>query len=131
MATSDLEMHGSARRLTQFCSMRVEYQLDKVLIRMQGEFDLSCEEPFRAELAGALGEETTTLVLDLSGLTFIDSVGLGMLVKIQRETGEDGLGFSLHCAEGNVRSVLRQTGLDGVLPVVDPFGVVPRSESPV
>src|SRR2546423_15287298 len=98
----------SVKRLAQFCSMRVEHKLDMVLIRMHGEFDLSCEEPFLGELAGALEQRTTAIVLDLCGLTFIDSVGLGMLVALDGKTSEEGLHFSLLCGEGNVRSVLRQ-----------------------
>ena len=122
----------AAKRLAQLCSMRVEQQFDTVLIRLHGEFDLTCEEPFREELGHALDEETTTLVLDLCALTFIDSVGLGMLVALNRATSEDGLDLAVLCGEGHVRQVLRETGLDGVLPVVDPqTGVVPASDSPI
>jgi hypothetical protein len=35
------------------------------------------------------------------------------------------------CDEGYVREVLRETGLDGVLPVVDPHGSVHASDSPI
>lgn len=121
----------AAKRLAQLCSMRVEQQLDTVLIRLHGEFDLTCEEPFREELAGALDANTTTLVLDMRALTFIDSCGLRMLVTLDRATSEDGLDFTVLCGEGHVRGVLRETGLDGVLPVVGPSGVVPASDTPV
>ena len=121
----------TAKRLAQFCSMRVEQQLNTVLIRLHGEFDLSCEEPFREELARALDEDSTSLVLDLCALTFMDSVGLRTLVTINRTTSENDLDFTVLCGEGHVRRVLRETGLDGVLPVVDPSGTVPASDSPV
>jgi anti-sigma B factor antagonist len=121
----------AAKRLAQLCSMRVELELDTVMIRLHGEFDLTCEEPFRDELVRALDEDSTTLVLDLRALTFIDSVGLRMLVQLDRTTSEDGLDFTVLCGEGHVRWVLRETGLDGVLRVVDPSGEVPASDSPV
>jgi anti-anti-sigma factor len=121
----------TAKRLAQLCSMRVEQQPNTVLIRLHGEFDLSCEEPFREELARALDEDTTSLVLDLCALTFMDSVGLRTLVTINRATSENDLDFTVLCGEGHVRRVLRETGLDGVLPVVDPSGTVPASDSPV
>ena len=121
----------AAKRLAQLCSMSVEHQLDAVLIRLHGEFDLTCEEPFREELACTLEEGTTTLVLDLRALTFIDSVGLRMLVALDRATSADGLDFTVLCGEGHVRRVLRETGLDGVLPVVGPSGPVPAADSPV
>ena len=121
----------AVKRLAQFCSMRVEQELDTVLIRLHGEFDLTCEEPFREELASALDEDTTSLVLDLCALIFIDSCGLRMLVTLDRATSEDGLDFTVLCGEGNVRQVLRKTGLDGLLRVIGPSGAVPASDSPV
>jgi anti-sigma B factor antagonist len=111
--------------------MRVEQQPDTVLIRLQGEFDLTCEQPFSEELTFSLEADTTTLVLDLCALTFIDSVGLRMLVTLSRTTSEDGLDFTVLCSEGHVRRTLRETGLDGVLRVIDPSGPVPASDSPL
>jgi anti-sigma B factor antagonist len=121
----------AAKRLAQLCSMHVEQQLDTVVIGLHGEFDMTCEEPFSRELTHALEEGTTTLVLDLSALTFMDSVGLRMLVTLNMTTTEDGLDYTVICGEGYVRQVLRETGLDGVLPVVDPYGSVHASDSPV
>jgi anti-anti-sigma factor len=82
-------------------------------------------------LASALEEETTALVVDLRELTFMDSVGLRMLVTLNMATSEDGLDYTVICGEGYVRQVLRETGLDGVLPVVDPYGSVHASDSPI
>jgi anti-anti-sigma factor len=121
----------AAKRLAQLCSMHVVQQLDTVLVGLHGEFDLTCEQPFCEELASALEEETTTLVLDLRALTFMDSVGLRMLVTLNMATSEDGLDYTVICGDGYVRQLLRDTGLDGVLPVVDPYGAVPASDSPV
>jgi anti-sigma B factor antagonist len=121
----------AAKRLAQLCSMRVEQRLDSVLVVLHGEFDMTCEEPFCEELANTMEEETTALVLDLRALTFIDSVGLRMLVTLNVSTSEDGLDYTVICGEGYVRQVLRETGLDGVLPVVDPYGSVHASDSPV
>jgi anti-anti-sigma factor len=121
----------AAKRLAQLCSMRVEQQLDTVLIELHGEFDLTCEKPFCEEVAHALEGQTTALVLDLRALTFMDSVGLRMLVTLNMATSEDGRDYTVICGEGYVRQVLRDTGLDGVLPVVDPYGSVHASDSPV
>jgi anti-anti-sigma factor len=120
-----------AKRLAQVCSMHVEQQRDAVLIRLRGEFDVTCEEPFRNELACTLDEHTTALVLDLCALTFIDSAGLLMLLRINESTGQNALDFTVLCGQGHVRRVLRETGLDGVLPVVGPSGAVPTSDSPI
>jgi anti-sigma B factor antagonist len=112
--------------------MRVEQQPDTLLVALHGEFDLTCEAPFREQLARSREGHPANLVLDLCGLAFMDSVGVGMLVKLNRMTSEDGVTFTVLCGEGHVRRVLRETGLDGLLPVVDPgTGVLPASDSPV
>jgi anti-anti-sigma factor len=111
--------------------MRVERTLGTVLVRLHGEFDVACVERFEEELEGALDDEAQTLILDLRGLGFIDSSGLRMLVMLDRTTSEDALGFTVLCGDGAVRRVLRETGLDGVLPLVGSAGAVPHSDSPI
>jgi anti-anti-sigma factor len=114
------------------CSVRTEQDLEVLLVRLYGELDLTCDEPFQAELESALDDATGTLVLDLRGLTFIDSAGLRMLIVLDGQATELGLELVVLCGEGTVRGVLRETGLDGVLPVADHrTGVVPTSDSPV
>ena len=118
-------------RLRDYCSMWQEHHLGTTIIRLVGEFDLACDDRFQEELGRVLDDETETFILDLRGLEFIDSVGLRMLVQIDALARSDGFDFTVLCGDGQVRSVLMQTGLDGVLPLVDPSGVVPASDSPV
>lgn len=121
-----------AKQLSKLCSIRVDRDLEVTVVRFYGELDLTCEEPFREELDRALADAVGTLVIDLRGLTFIDSAGLLMLIKIDGQATEDEVVLAVVCSEGSVRNVLMQTGLDGVLPVVDHrVGVVPASDSPV
>ena len=126
-----LDDDRAATRLGQFCSMRLERSLEEVLIRLQGEFDLSCVKSFQEQVAGAVEGVSEMLILDLCGLTFIDSTGLRMLVTLNKATRDHGVDFVVLSADGHVRRVLRETGLDGVLPVVGSAGDVPRSDSPV
>jgi len=76
-------------------------------------------------LSGSDGNQTIDagsrrLVVDLRQVSFIDSVGLGVLIGVRRRllahTGHDG-SLQLVCAEGLVLRVLRLTSLDGVFPV--------------
>ena len=119
-------------RLGQLCSMRIERKLTTVQIRVRGEFDMSCAKRFEDELDGALEPETKALIVDLCDLQFMDTTGLSVLVTLDRTTTEGGIEYTILCREeGAVRHVLKETGLDGVLPVVSPLGPVPRSDSPV
>ena len=122
-----------AIQLGKLCSMRVEEDSGSATIRLYGEFGLGCEERFQAALGRALGgSEHDPLVLDLRGLNFIDSTGLRMLISVHTTARGDGFGLAVICSEdGLVRRVLRETGLDGILPVIDPSGTTPATESPV
>jgi anti-sigma B factor antagonist len=76
-----------------------------------------------------LDHGAATLVVDLGGLTFMDSTGLRMLVSLHNRAEHESFDYALLCDGGNVRNVLRETGLDGVLPVVDPSGSAAATDS--
>ena len=51
-------------------------------VRVYGELDLAAAEPFRDELAAAVGGASgSNFLVDLSGVTFMDSSGLRALLK--------------------------------------------------
>lgn len=120
-----------ATRLSRHCSMRHEYHAGTTIVHLSGEFDLSSEDRFKEELGRVMDSETQSFVLDLRGLEFIDSTGLRLLVQLDALARQDGFDFSVLCGNGQVREVLRISGLDGVMPLIDPSGVVPPSDSPV
>jgi anti-anti-sigma factor len=112
--------------------MRSERNLATTIVRLAGEFDLTCREPFEEEVGRVLDADTRIFILDLRGLEFIDSTGLAQLVELDAVARSDGFDFTILCGEGLVRRVLRETGLEGMLPIADPRGgIVPPSDSPV
>jgi anti-anti-sigma factor len=51
-------------------------------VRVYGELDLAAAEPFCEELSAAVSEASSTnFLVDLSGVTFMDSSGLRALLK--------------------------------------------------
>ena len=126
-----LEDQDRRTRLSGGCSLDATRSAGSAIVRLYGEFDIASEDGLHDELTRHL-EGAYRLVLDLRGLTFMDSTGLGMLIQLQAAAVRDGFELEILCSsEGNVRTILRQTGLDGVLPVVDGFGAVPATDSPV
>jgi anti-anti-sigma factor len=104
--------------LSNVCSVHVERQDSTATARLYGEFDLASEERFRQELDGLVDVETNTLVIDLRGLTFMDSTGLRALIAVKHLADQDGFEFSVLCdGDGPVRRVLAETGMDDVLPL--------------
>lgn len=62
-------------------------------------------------------------VLDMRGLTSIDSAGLGMLVIACDNADSHGWKIALHGVKGQVRKILDLSRFDKIMPVVpDPSG---------
>lgn len=58
------------------------------VVRIGGEIDLSTASAFEAAIAEALEEDPTALVLELSGVSFMASVGLRILAATQEKIGK-------------------------------------------
>ena len=95
------------------------------VVEVAGELDLHSAPQLRAELGRAIESGGAPhVVVDLAGVTFLDSTGVGVLVgALKRARQADG---SLHfCgAQPRVRRVFEITGLIGVIPLF-----VTRSEA--
>ena len=90
------------------------------VVEAGGEIDLNSAPALRECLNQTIDAGSRRLVVDLRQASFIDSVGLGVLIGARRRllahAGHDG-SLQLVCAEGLVLRVLRLTGLDSVFAV--------------
>jgi stage II sporulation protein AA (anti-sigma F factor antagonist) len=84
---------------------------DRVTVHVSGEVDLETIDQLAAGLEGCHG----MVVVDLAGVTFIDSSGLGTLVRARnRLTSEGGALLVQHPAD-KVRRLFEVTGLTELL----------------
>jgi anti-sigma B factor antagonist len=89
------------------------------VVEIGGEIDVASAPELRHCLNQTIDAGGRQLVVDLRQVSFIDSVGLGVLVGARRRLlryGHDG-GIQLVCANGLILRVLRISGLDGVFPL--------------
>src|SRR5690242_7297251 len=91
---------------------------DRCRVILTGEIDLANAVEFLV-LAQAMIVECpeARFTIDLSGVTFIDSSGLAMLVRIRRAATYAGMDLRLAGTPPRVRQLLEITGLD------EPFGL--------
>jgi anti-sigma B factor antagonist len=91
-------------------------------LRLSGELDLSCGEQFEQTVAKELErvrEQThPLLIIDLSGVTFIDSSGIRMLLGVWRAAQNNGFVLQVVPGGDQVQRVFELTGTDKVLPLV-------------
>jgi len=86
--------------------------------RLSGEIDFTSAGPVQSTLLGMILPGGGNVVADLSGITFVDSSGLGVLVQAHR-TARDRENRLVVVASPPVRKLLRLTGLDTVLETYD------------
>lgn len=89
-----------------------------VTVAVIGELDLASAPRVRTAVAAAVADGGTRLVLDLGGVDFIDSTGLGVVLGAVRRVRSAGGSIRLVVREPAVLKVFELTGLDQVLPIL-------------
>jgi anti-sigma B factor antagonist len=92
---------------------------DAIVVRAAGEIDVSTVDVLRRELDTARAEDATAL-LDLSGVTFIDSTGLHLLLHASHSSAVSDWGFFVVRPSEVVRRLLHVSGTSDLIMVVDP-----------
>ncbi|MFG1695654.1 STAS domain-containing protein [Nonomuraea sp. NPDC049309] len=90
-----------------------------VVVRLSGEMDVDNVSQVRKCLDEAVAADEPRLVVDLTGLTFIDTTGLGVLVRLLASLRERGRTMALVAPDGVVLRRLRRTNLAPLFPIYD------------
>jgi anti-sigma B factor antagonist len=80
-----------------------------VVLVLQGELDLTSAPTFERELRAAESLAPTRLVIDLSGLEFMDSTGLRALLVARERAGAESHQLMLRRGPRQVQRVLELT----------------------
>lgn len=86
------------------------------IVLLTGDVDLSCSPDARKTILDCLGSSQNTLV-DLSGVSYIDSSGVASLVEGYQTAKKKNLKFGLLGVSGPAMSVLELARLDKVFPI--------------
>ncbi|MGH2911594.1 MAG: STAS domain-containing protein [Solirubrobacteraceae bacterium] len=88
---------------------------DTTRVRLEGELDLASEHVVEERLVAIEEQGPTRIVIDLSGLTFIDSSGLRVLLLADSRAREQGFELVLAPGPEPVQRVFEMTGALDVL----------------
>ncbi len=83
-------------------------------LRMVGEVDIQTSPILQEHLSRVLDEGSTSVVIDLQEVTFLDSTGLSVLIAGLKRCQSAGGDIRLVSPRPNVRRVLDITGLSDV-----------------
>ncbi|MBF0481232.1 MAG: STAS domain-containing protein [Desulfovibrionaceae bacterium] len=99
--------------------LTVERDQNVLMFRSLGEITLESAGVYKNKLDEALGgERPETVIWDLSGVTFIDSSGIGLLVASSTRSQSAGSHFYLYRPSAQVRKIL------SLVKLIDFFNII-------
>jgi anti-sigma B factor antagonist len=90
---------------------------DGPVLAVRGEVDVYSAPALKERIDELIEAGKTTLIVDLSGVAFLDSTGLGALVEARAATTEAGGTLPLVCSQERILKLFTITGLDGVFSI--------------
>jgi len=103
--------------MTDFSTQRTLLRDGLGLVELTGEVDLYTAPRFKDDLVAVINEGARDVVVDLAGVTFIDSTALGVLISGVKRLHEVDGRLLIVAASRPVHKILAITGLDKVLAV--------------
>jgi anti-sigma B factor antagonist len=87
------------------------------IIALEGEIDLACSPELRELLHEHTAAKRLVLLLDFTGVTYVDSSGLATLVEYVRNAQEFGGKLGLAVVNPRVRTILDLVRLSEIFPI--------------
>ena len=89
------------------------------VVDVKGEIDVYTAPKLREKLIELVSEGSYDVVVNLEGVDFLDSTGLGVLVgALKRVKAHDG-NLSLVCTQDKILKIFKITGLTKVFPIYE------------
>ena len=87
------------------------------MLAAQGEIDIAAVPTFRDQLRRVVEDGSSSIVIDLSGVRFIDSAGLRVLVDGLTRARRRDADLRVACPSASLRRTFEISGLDKVMNV--------------
>lgn len=103
--------------------MRFEHNVQNVsgvpVLTVSGEIDIYTAPLFKQAVVTLVSEGNRNVIIDLSGVTFMDSSGFGTLLGATKRLRPMGGGIFLAGPNGTIQRMLRLTRLDTIMKIHD------------
>lgn len=91
---------------------------DWSIVTIYGELDVATAPSLRERLIALVGEGSTKLILDLEGVDFLDSTGLGTIISALKRVRTHGGDMRIVCTQPRIMRLFEITGLDRAVPLM-------------
>jgi anti-sigma B factor antagonist len=103
-------------------TFEIERDGDAAVVKCHGRLVVGTTEEFYREIKQLL-PQAKVVVVDLAGLTYVDSSGLGTLVRLHSSARKSGCEFKLLHLGKQLRNLLKLTNLLSVFSQMEDHGI--------
>jgi anti-anti-sigma factor len=115
--------------MSELATVEFEERDGVFVARLNGEIDMTNAEDLSRKIGRSVSNAALGIVLDLSGVTYLDSAGIRLLFELENRLRQRGQRISLTIGEeAPLRKILRLTNVTGLMPV---FGTVEQARAGV
>jgi len=91
---------------------------NKVTFALSGRLDANTSPPFQEEFIPAFDGATSIVEIDLTGLTYISSAGLRVLLLGEKTAKSKSIAMSLRNVSQEIKEIFDMTGFSDILHIV-------------
>ena len=105
--------------LAQALHLELAYQLaadGRATVQVRGELDIATADQAYAYLRDIVDSQDGPVMMNLSGLTFCDAAGLGVLARVAGHARRSGRSLKLTAARPSLVRIMHITGMDEAFP---------------
>jgi anti-anti-sigma factor len=95
---------------------QVSREEGQAVVSPRGELDMATVGAVEQELKQLRGTGVDAIVLDLGGLTFMDSSGLHLIMRWANEASKDGFAFEVEPGPPTVQRIFELAAIEKTLP---------------
>ena len=99
---------------------------DEQVVAVAGQIDLYTAPELKVALSEAILEGAQRVTVDLSGTTFMDSTGLGVLVGAKKRLRALDGSIAIVCPDTSIRRLFEISGLVHLFEIYDSRAAMPR-----
>jgi anti-sigma B factor antagonist len=116
--------------MTQQMEVTVRHDEPFTIVEVTGEIDIDSAPRLREVLSTATDEGADRLVFDLSGVTFVDSIGLGVFVLARKKMQLRQGSVDIVASTRRVLAIFKIAGLDEVFRIRPTLSAVLANQDP-
>jgi anti-sigma B factor antagonist len=113
--------HDLSPGLAQALQLELAYQAAAdggATVQVRGELDIATADQAYAYLRDVVDSQDGQVMMNLSGLTFCDAAGLGVLARVAGYARRSGRSLKLTAARPSLVRIMHITGMDEAFPEV-------------